>query len=343
MSHPSASKTKSARNLLATCLLLALPLASCSEEGTTRASESVAGTSGEESVAGLPDITPATGFPAKIKNHDGRTALLNEAPVRVMAGNASLLDGLVLLLDPQRMAALPSTAFSYSSLSEEPGAWAEVPLLKKFDAEEILEPNPDLVVIHAYQSNSSIDRIIERDVPVVVLPVAGTWKEILAQVSCLARLVDEEERGAQVIEGLEERRRALQAKAPRSGLRVLPYGNYGSGGTTAGAGTTWQVMIELAGMRNAAAEAGLDGHPDIDFEQLLSIDPDFFLIAKSEGQSGSGALEILKGEPLLADLRAVREQRFLILPESLYSSASQELIKAAERIAIQADGKLTEE
>lgn len=325
-------------------ILTAIALSACSGDDGARASSMRRGTTPEERAPGeitLPEVTPSSGFPAKVKNYDGHTAVLEAPPQRILAGNASLLDGLLPLIDPGRMPALPSTALSYSSLTEGPGIWGEVPLLKHFDAEEILEPNPDLVVIHAYQAGPAIDRIIERDVPVVVFPVCASWKHLIEQIECLARLVGEQERGSKAIAALEERRHALQEKGPRSGLRVLPYGNYGSGGMTAGAGTTWQIMIELAGMRNAAAEAGLDGHPDIDFEQLLSIDPDFILIAKSEGQSGSGALEILTSEPLLADLRAIRDQRFLVLPEYLYSSASQELLSAAERIAEQADAQLT--
>jgi iron complex transport system substrate-binding protein len=331
-------------SLSAGLLVAALLIPSCSESNSapySTSAGSVQKASQQQGGVRLPEITPATGFPAKVKNFDGHTVLLESPPSRLIAGNASLLDALIPLVEPGRMAALPSTAFSYSSLAVDPGVWKEVPVLRRFDAEEILGPSPDLVLIQAYQAGSAIDRIIERDVPVVVFPVASSWKSILGQIRCLSRLMDVAARGEEVIGGLEERRQGLQTRARRSGMRVLPYGNYGSGGTTAGSGTTWQVMIELAGMRNAAAEAGLDAHPEIDFEQLLSIDPDFFLIARSEGQSGSGSLEILMAEPLLADLQAIRERRFLVLPEYLYSAASQQLLTAAESMASQADALLS--
>jgi iron complex transport system substrate-binding protein len=324
-------------------VLLSLSAACSADEVPARETKAASGaTAGASPRSSLPEVTPLAGFPAKVKNFDGRTALLASKPARILAGDASLLEGLIEFVDPARMVALPSTALSYSRLSEDAGAWTEVPLLKSLEAEEILERQPDLLVAHAYQAGSTLDRVVEHDVPVVFFPIATTWKELLASLTCLARLVGEEERGAELIAALEERRKALQVKAPRSGLRILPYGNYGSGGTTAGAGTTWQVMIELAGMRNAAAEAGLEGHPDIDFEQLLAIDPDFFLLADRSGQEGGSAEALLLGEPLLANLRAVRERRFLRLPEHLYSSASHHLLSAAERIAAQADAALAE-
>jgi iron complex transport system substrate-binding protein len=308
------------------------------EEAPTARSKVIEDTSGAESK--MPRITPAEGFPAKVKNFNGRTALLESRPERVLAGDASLMEGLVELIGPERMAALPRTAMTYSVLREEPGPWADHPVLGSFEAEEVLNQAPDLVVVHAYQTGSTLDRLIERDVPVVLFPVATTWKETLVTLQGLGRLVDEVPRSTKLIADLERRRRELQSQSARSGLRVLPYGNYGSGGTTAGAGTTWQIMIELAGLRNAASEAGLDGHPEIDFEQLLALDPDFFLVALPEDQELGSSESMLRAEPLLANLRAVRKNRFLRLPEHLYSAASHHLLMAAERIAAQADAAL---
>ena len=157
----------------------------------------------------------------------------------------------------------------------------------------------------------------------------------------IAAKLDEAQRGQAFVEGLEARRRSLQEKAPRSGMRVLPYGNYGAGGTTAGRGTTWQIMIELAGMRNAAAEAGMDGHPEIEFEQILAIDPDFFLVSEPDGQETGSGETLLRNEPLLQNLRAVKEGRFLRLPEYLYSAASHHVLTAAEMLGEQADRSLS--
>ncbi len=318
--------------------LLFSGLVACSTEEPPAPETQAAGTAPVESR--LPEITPPAGFPAKVKNSDGRTALLPARPARILPGDASLLDALVELVEPERVAGLPRTAMTYSVLRAEPGPWAELEVLKSFEAEEILDREPDLLLVHAYQAGSTVDRVGERDVPVAILPIATDWKGTLASIRCLARLVDEAERGEAFVERLETRRRILQAEAPRTGMRVMPYGNYGAGGTTAGRGTTWQTMIELAGMRNAAAEAGMEGHPEVDFEQLLAIDPDFFLVAEPEGvEIGSGET-LLRKEPLLRSLRAVKEERFLRLPEYLYSTASHQVLTAAEAIAEQADAAL---
>lgn len=270
--------------------------------------------------------------------------VLLEAPPRsIIAGNASVLDGLAALVEPERIAALPDTALRYSLLAEDPAGFGELPRLESFEAEAILAPRPDLVLVHGYQRGTTVDRVLERGVPLVVLPAVTSWTDTLEGLHTLARLVGEEERGARLVDDLEERRRRLQEPAARSGLTVLPYGNYGAGGSTAGAGTTWQVMIELAGMRNAATEAGLVGHPGIDFEQILAIRPDFFLVGDgTDGEAGS-AETVLRAEAALGSLEAVREGRFLRLPEALYSTSSHHVLTAAEALAAQAEALLAGE
>ena len=287
-----------------------------------------------------PRITPERGFPAKVRSFTGAVVLVEAPPQRLIAGNASVLDALAELVDPGRIAALPETALRYSVLASDPGPWADLPRLDAFEAEALLAPQPDLVLVHGYQRGTTVDRVLESGVPLVVLPAVTSWEDTLDGLRTLARLCGEEERGAALVGGLEERRARLAEPARRSGLTVLPYGNYGAGGSTAGAGTTWQVMIELAGMRNAATEAGLVGHPPIDFEQLLAIQPDFFLVGDAEDGTPGSAETVLTSEAALSSLEAVREGRFLRLPEALYSTSSHHVLTAAEVLAAQAEAQL---
>ncbi|MFT7486025.1 MAG: iron complex transport system substrate-binding protein [Candidatus Paceibacteria bacterium] len=329
--------------LFRAALLSLAVLAGCGSSSEDSAQAGAPKISPVHAVFSLPEVSPDQGFPAKIKSFNGSTVVLPRAPTRILVGNASLLDTMVGLVPHTSMVALPSTAFLYSSLKDNPGEWASVPLLAKFEAEPILAAQPDLIVVHSYQVGSTLDRVIEQEIPVVAFPVVGTWKDILKEIELMARIVGQEEAGSAVVESLQRRQRALQDSSDRSSLRILPYANYGTKGSTAGAGTTAQLMIELSGMRNAATEAGLEGHPNIDYEQLLAIDPDFFLIPVRADQETTSVETILCETPLLASLRAVREKRFLRLPESLYSTASQRVLLAAEAIAEQAEKVISTE
>lgn len=269
---------------------------------------------------------------------DGRSEFVVPAqpPQRILPANASAVDFVVLLVDPGRVVALPEEAFSYSSLSRDAGSWSGLERIRQLTGEVVLQLGPDLIVMHEWQ-NPHLPELRASTTPVLTLRVARTWPDVLESIRSVARAVHARARGETAIEELEARRRALAADDRRAELRGLPYGNYGTGGTTAGAGTTWDLMIELAGMRNAATDAGLTGHATIDFEQVLAIDPDFFIVGADPGTGRSPSAQLLREEPLLRELDAIREDRIVVLPADQYSASSQRVLDAAEALARSVD------
>ncbi len=132
---------------------------------------------------------------------------------------------------------------------------------------------------------------------------------------------------------LKRRQAALASAAegkPR--LRVLPYTNFGSGGWSAGAGTTLDILIRLAGYENAGAEVGLKGHFRADNERLLTIDPDLILVPEGNAEYSPSAA-YLRAEEVLQDLAALRKDGVVQIPAVLYQSNSHTLMEAAEVFA----------
>ncbi len=136
---------------------------------------------------------------------------------------------------------------------------------------------------------------------------------------------------AQVLE-IEARRARLSARAARfAGLRALSYTNLGAGGWTSGSNTTGQILLELAGLTNAAAEAGLAGDAPADQERLLALAPDLFLVGRPDrSESSPPSANFLYAEPALQHLEALRARRVVALPPALFTSASPELLRGAE-------------
>ena len=123
--------------------------------------------------------------------------------------------------------------------------------------------------------------------------------------------------------------------------RALAYINGGGGGGVAGAGTTADEWIRLTGMHNAGAEDGRVGHVRCSFEELLALDPDLIVIS-TRGEDGSPGVtaQILREEPGLANLDAVREDRIVALDARLFSAVGPHIVSAAEALAPLADAAL---
>ena len=142
-----------------------------------------------------------------------------------------------------------------------------------------------------------------------------------------------------MVASLEERKSAL-ASTSRPEWRVLPYSNFGAGGRTSGEGTTLDLVIGLAGLRNAAAQVGIPRHGSVDLEQVLAIDPDVFLTATGNDGVDPGA-SFLRNEDVLTGLQAITKDRILVLPAVLFSTSSHHVLDAAEELARQVDALVT--
>ncbi|HEX6882823.1 MAG TPA: ABC transporter substrate-binding protein [Planctomycetota bacterium] len=255
-------------------------------------------------------------------------------PQRILPANAAWVDALSLLVGPERVVALPGEAFGYSRLTQAQTGWAALPTLAVFEAERLLALQPDLVLAHAWQNPETIATLRRAGIPVLATHVPESWNDVTESLLTLGTALGEDGRARQVVAELEARRVALRARAERfAGLRALTYTNLGAGGWTAGAGTTGDVLLGLAGLENAAARAGLRGDATADGERLLALAPDLFVVGRPDASEHSPpSAEFLLAEPALAHLEAVRARRIVTLPPALFTSASPELLTGAERL-----------
>ena len=286
----------------------------------------------EEARAGarLPRLLAAR-FPVRVECA-GAELVLAAPPRRVLPSNAAWVDFVSALVGPERVVALPSEALGYSRLATAPGAWAELEPFPVFEGERILALAPDLVLAHGWQNPETLTTLRRAGIPVLVVPVPETWAEITATLALLGTMLGVPERARAEIAALEERRARLRERsAPFARQRALSYTNLGAGGWTSGARTTGAILLELAGLRNAAAEAGLVGDAPAERERLLALAPDLFLVGLPDrSESSPPSAEFLLGDPALRELAAVRERRIVTLAPALFTSASPELLRGAE-------------
>ncbi len=273
----------------------------------------------------------STRFPLHLE-HAGAEFVLAEPPRRILPTNAAWVDFVSLLVGPERIVALPSEAFGYSRLAEEAGAWAELEPFPVFEGERILTLAPDLVLAHGWQNPETIATLRRAGIPVLVVPVPESWAEITATLELLGTVLDVPERARAELAALEARRvRLRERSAPFAGKNALSYTNLGAGGWTSGARTTGAILLELAGLGNAAAQAGLVGDAPADRERVLALAPDLFLVGRPDrSESSPPSAEFLLNDPALQGLEAVRARRIVALPPALFTSASPELLRGAE-------------
>jgi iron complex transport system substrate-binding protein len=288
-------------------------------------------------VAGCSDGSSSAAAPGPLVRAFGRGGeplRYDAPPSRILPTNAAALDFVAALVGPERVVALPETAATYSIVPVGEAPWRDKPTLVDYTAEKVLALDPGLVVAHAWQDANATAILRRAGVGVVELPDVTEFEHLALVLRALGDLLHAEERAEEEIAALEARREALVAGRPARARSALFYSNFGAGGGwTAGAGTVEALILRLAGLDNAAADAGIEGHPQVDLEQLLSLAPDLLIVpASGEDSEFSATRAFLDGEPLAQELEAVRAGRLIVLPVRLYSTASQQILDAAEAI-----------
>ena len=273
----------------------------------------------------------------------GGTIQVPVEPRRVFADSATGFDLMLALLPPERFAVVVSTALRYSAVARTPAdlpGLEDLPRPEGFHAEDILALGPDLVLVSDWRPPAVPSLLEARGISTVRLPTPTTWEELEELVTFTAEVLAQPEAGAELLSGLRARKERLGGPSGRGALRVLTYSNFGSSGYCAGAGTSWDLMVRLAGMRNAAAEAGLEGNSAIDLERVLELDPDVLLVSESEEGGDSPTLAVLRTHEAARQLRAVQLERWIVLPVHLHATSSHHLLDAAEALAAAADDLL---
>jgi iron complex transport system substrate-binding protein len=265
-------------------------------------------------------------------------------PERIVSLAPSNDEILCALVDEKRIAGLSkfSQDAATSYVSE---AARRIKIFVDRNAEQVISLRPDLVLAARYTKIDLKGLLTETNTPLVITTDFRNFADIEANVRLIGRTVGEEGRAESVI---GEMRRKLDAA--RSRLRpeseALHALYLASGNFSAGSGTSIHEILLAAGLKNAAAEAGIKGHVKLASEQIIQIAPDVILIA-SGYERDRGFRQALENDAQLSAVKAVREKRIVevqargVLTVSHHvADAVDELVESVNRLQITKGGGL---
>lgn len=246
-------------------------------------------------------------------------------PQRVASINLSADEVLVDILPPGRLVGVTR----FADEAEHSNVVGRVPRsafrFAKADLERLVALRADLVVVSEYTDADFLALVERSGMRSHRLRGLGSLAGIRTALLALGEAVGEPAAALRL--AAEYDRKLLALARAVAGVR-RPRVLYWSQGVTAGAGTTLTALIEAAGGRSVGRELGLDGIVPLGAERAFVADPDVILLG-----NWPGAAEALREEPLLGQLRAVRESRVITLPNPLLVAVSHYTADAAWALA----------
>ncbi|WP_284229104.1 putative F420-0 ABC transporter substrate-binding protein [Arenivirga flava] len=222
---------------------------------------------------------------------------------------------------------LVGTAFADGPLPETLAGFEPPVIAQQLpNQERVLELRPDLV-FGGWESNFSADGAGERDelaelgVATYVAPSAClepgyqpdplTFELLFDQLLEAGRVLGAEPAAEGLVAGLEER--LADVEPLDGGLSVLWWSS-GDDTPYVGAGIgAPQMMLDAAGLTNVAADVDATWSP-LGWEAIAAADPDVIVLVDASWNTAADKIATLEGDPVLSQLRAVREQRYAIVP-----------------------------
>ena len=203
--------------------------------------------------------------------------------------------------------AAPEQVLTVSWLSADPEESLLAEQAKRYplnygSAEELLRFHPDVVIAGAYTNAFTRALLARLGYKVIEIEPEVSIADIARNLRLVAAAIGREERGDALVAALRARELEIAAARPeRSPATVVVR----PGGFTVGEHSLADELMKLAGVRNVAAEQGLDRWGSLSMETLLASRPELIVLTGYRASQPSLANAVLDHPAL----RAVREER----------------------------------
>jgi iron complex transport system substrate-binding protein len=199
--------------------------------------------------------------------------------------------------------------------------------------------HPDLVFAASWSDAAPIDQLRSAGVPVYLVASATSVAAVEEKIARCALLTGETKRGELLIERMRRKLSSVEktvGSIPQENrARVLDFTAFGA---SMGKGSSWDDIVRLAGLVNAAAGLASDkwGQVIISREKLLQMNPDVLILpgwVYGDPRGARAFLDTVVTDPALRGLSAVKAGRVYMMPENLRACTSQYIADAVQWLA----------
>lgn len=290
-------------------LAMTLSLAAC---GQTKPSETTPVTTRmTETAAETTPVTEAAAYPVTVTDQAGRTVTIDEEPQRLVSGYYISTSALIALELEDRLVGVEAKADKRPIYRRSAPELMELPSVgtaKEFDLEGCAALEPDLVILPLKLKNAA-QTLEELGIPVLLVNPEN--QALLEQmVELIAQATNTGDRARALLDFIADREAWLtEALTGTESPKVYLAGNSALL-STAGGGMYQSDLIRLAGGENVAAEITDTYWVEVSYEQLLTWDPEYIILASDAGYS----VEEVLADPSLADCAAVKNANVFQMP-----------------------------
>lgn len=263
-----------------------------------------------------------------VESYDGVRAAVPDHPKRILALSSASDTILLGLVEPDRLVGI-NTLSTYEEYSlEAKRAKLVKPVMSSYPLEKIIALDPDLVIAPDYTSADVIAGLRHMGIPTVVVPTGTTVESVIKNVTDIAHIVGEDEKGQfyeqKIRRELAEMKR-LGESIPLAERKSVLFVSSMDGYT--GTGSLFDDMCKHMSIYNAPDLLGLPPRTPFGDERVLAMNPDYIFIPAYKGMD-KGLSSRYLDNPAFQNLPAIRENRVKALPAAYLYTMNQHIGEA---------------
>jgi iron complex transport system substrate-binding protein len=162
--------------------------------------------------------------------------------------------------------------------------------------------------IGTYVVNASCRTLNPDDVPLTTQP-------IFTDIEVIGQIFDVEDRASALIAEMEARLDAVQENANGTGMSVFLYDSGDDTPFSIGCCGGPALVASMVGLESISADVP-GTWVDLAWERVVAADPDVIILIEADWSSAAEKRAYMEADPVLSQLRAVREGRFITVPFS---------------------------
>lgn len=293
----------------------------------------------------LPDASKKLSGGYEVTDMQGTVVQIPHKPMHILTLSMSLDEILLGMVPSDRLAAIsnylddPKLSVVVKKAQRVP---EKISSITPPSAERVMALNPDLVLVTEWTRPDYVATLRDLGFPVVVCGGGRSLEDIQDNICLLARCIDEETRGQQLIaqmkqllEEIQEKTAVIPDEKRKNVVLISMMTNYG------GSGCTYDAMCQNARVINGIAAAGLKNGQELTKEMIIKINPDILFLPNYDDHgtydTDSFIHEYLD-DPSLQTVLAIRNNACYYPRESYIYNASQDFVFGVQELDYYAYG-----
>lgn len=263
-----------------------------------------------------------------VESYDGVRVAVPDHPKRILALSSASDTILLGLVEPDRLVGINKLSTYEEYSLEAKRAKLVKPVMGSYPLEKIIALDPDLVIAPDYTSADVIAGLRHMGIPTVVVPTGTTVESVIKNVTDIAHIVGEDEKGQfyeQKIRRELEQMKRLGTSIPLNQRKSVLFVSSMDGYT--GTGSLFDDMCKYMSIYNAPDLLGLPPRTPFGDERVLAMDPDYIFIPSYKGMDKNLASRYLDN-PAFQNLPAIKEHRVKPLPAAYLYTMNQHIGEA---------------